>query len=170
MSGFGRTRHSYMAKSGQARSGSGGAGNQGTLPSDTGGLPPSTHRPVRLRLAGVVVSLQEQWKTSIQKVFSDDPDLLNKSNQVGARQGLSGCRGLVRVLDKESVNQPSQPEQQSVEEVVLLVSELWKLSEVSWACGQWNCLQLKESEILLSSHSQKEVVTGEVSRLRTEGK
>ena len=115
-----------------------------------------------------MVSLQEQWKTSFWQVFSDDPDLLNKSNQFGARQRI------VRVSPAgaspgQGSRQPAElAEQQPVEEVFLLVSELWQLfgEELGW--GQWFSLQLNESEILLSSHSRKEVVTGESSRLRTE--
>ena len=117
-----------------------------------------------------MVSLQEQWKTSFWQGFSDDPDLLNKSNQFGARQrivrvspaGVSPGRGSCRPAELA--------EQQPVEEVFLLVSELWQLfgEELGW--GQWFSLQLNESEILLSSHSRREAVTGERSRLRTGGK
>ena len=91
-----------------------------------------------------MVSLQEQWKTSFWQGLSDDPDLLNKSNQFGARQRI------VRVLPagaspgRGSCQPAELAEQQPVEEVFLLVSEL------GW--GQWLSLQLNESEILLSSH------------------
>ena len=57
-----------------------------------------------------------------------------------------------------------------MEEAFLPVSELWQLfgEELGW--GQWFSRQLNESEILLLSHSRKEAVTGERSRLRTGGK
>ena len=117
-----------------------------------------------------MISLQEQWKTSFWQGFSDDPDLLNKSNQFGARQRIVRVSPAGASPGRGNCQPAKLAEQLPVEEVFLLVSELWKLFGDKLGWGQWFSLQLNESEILLLSHSRKEAVTGERSWLRTGGK
>ena len=116
-----------------------------------------------------MVSLENQWKTLVWQGSSEGPDLPNKSSQFGARQRIVRVSPAGASPGRGSCQPAELAEQQPVEDVFLLVSELWKLFREKLGWGQWFSLQLDESESLLSSQSWKEVVTGERSQLRTGG-